>query len=119
MSKTVHTPNATKKLSSCGASAPASWPKGRKLDSKTRVVVPDWSRARWDAVRYDVWISKGCLEWQIMLDRDEPFAKDDIFSYGPDSYRVNGIQPGYDEFDAVVLTEWIGDVGIGTSLPPA
>jgi hypothetical protein len=52
-----------------------------------------------------------------VVERDAPLAVDDTFAHERDSYRVTGIQPGHDEFDAVVTAEWIGEVGVGQFVP--
>ena len=69
-------------------------------------------------MRYDVWLSKGGGERQIVLEDDRQLAKDDVFSYERDSYKVTSFAPSHDDFDAVVFADWIGEVGIGEMLSP-
>jgi hypothetical protein len=60
-------------------------------------------------VRYDVYLSKDGAERRIELDIDVQFKPSDEFRYGPDIYVVTSVQPGHDEFNAVLFADTIAD----------
>jgi len=56
-------------------------------------------------VRYDVYLSKDGAERRIELDLDVQVKPNDEFRYGPDIYVVTSLQPGNDQFDAVLFAD--------------
>jgi hypothetical protein len=56
-------------------------------------------------VRYDVYLSKDGAERRVDLDLDVQFKPSDDFRYGPDIYFVTKVEPGHDEFDAVLFAD--------------
>jgi hypothetical protein len=62
-------------------------------------------------MRYDVYLSKDGAERRIELDLDVQFKPTDEFRYGPDIYVVASVQPGQDEFDAIIFADVAADTG--------
>jgi hypothetical protein len=62
-------------------------------------------------MRYDVYLSKDGAERRIELDLDVQFKPTDEFRYGPDIYVVTSVQPGQDEFDAIIFADVAADTG--------
>ena len=56
-------------------------------------------------MRYEMYLSKIEGERRIELDLDVQFKPSDEFRYGPDIYVVTRVEPGHDEFDAVLFAE--------------
>jgi hypothetical protein len=63
------------------------------------------------AVRYEVYLSKDAAERRIELDLDVEFKPSHEFRYGPDIYVVTSVQPGQDEFDAIIFADVAADTG--------
>jgi hypothetical protein len=56
-------------------------------------------------MRYEVYLTKDRTERRVEIDLDVQFKPTDEFRYGPDIYAVTSIQPGHDQFDAVLFAE--------------
>ncbi len=50
-------------------------------------------------------LSKDEAERRAELDLDVQFKPSDEFRYGPDIYVVTRVEPGHDEYDAVLFAE--------------
>jgi hypothetical protein len=68
-------------------------------------------------VRYDAFLSKSGGENRIVLETEAELRKGDDFKHGLDVYSVTSVQPGHDDFDAVLRADWIGDVQPGRFVP--
>jgi hypothetical protein len=66
-------------------------------------------------MRYEVYLSRNGDERRIELDLDVEFKPGYEFRYGPDIYVVTSVQPGHDEFDAIIFA----DVPADTAGAPA
>jgi len=62
-------------------------------------------------MRYEVYLSRDGDERRIELDLDVEFKPSYEFRYGPDIYVVRSLQPGHDEFDAIIFAEVAADSG--------
>jgi hypothetical protein len=56
-------------------------------------------------VRYEMYLSKDEAKRRVELDLDVQFKPTDEFRYGPDIYVVTRVEPGHDEFDAVLFAD--------------
>jgi hypothetical protein len=56
-------------------------------------------------VRYEMYLLKDEAERRVELDLDVQFKPTDEFRYGPDIYVVTRVEPGQDEFDAVLFAD--------------
>ncbi len=56
-------------------------------------------------MRYEMHLSKDEAERRAELDLDVQFKPSDEFRYGPDIYVVTRVEPGHDEYDAVLFAE--------------
>jgi len=63
------------------------------------------------AMRYEVYLSRDGAERRIELDLDVEFKPSHEFRYGPDIYVVTSLQPGQDEFDAIIFADVAVDTG--------
>jgi hypothetical protein len=68
-------------------------------------------------VLYDAYLSKGAGERQVTLECDKALAPGDPFSYENETYSVVHVQPGHDEFEALIEAEWKGTWGPGQPAP--
>jgi hypothetical protein len=67
-------------------------------------------------MRYEVYLSKDGAERRIELELDVQFKPSYEFRYGPDIYVVTSVQPGRDEFDAIIFADLAaGTGGVPTS----
>jgi hypothetical protein len=62
-------------------------------------------------MRYEVYLSRDGAERRIELDLDVEFKPSHEFRYGPDIYVVTSLQPGQDEFDAIIFADVAVDTG--------
>jgi hypothetical protein len=62
-------------------------------------------------MRYEVYLSKDGAERRIELDLDVEFKPTQEFRYGPDIYVVTSVQPGHDEFDAIIFADLAANTG--------
>jgi len=62
-------------------------------------------------VRYEVYLFKDGAERRIELDLDVEFKPSHEFRYGPDIYVVTSVQPGQDEFDAIIFADVAAETG--------
>jgi hypothetical protein len=62
-------------------------------------------------MRYEVYLSRDGEERRIELDLDVEFRAGYEFRYGPDIYVVATVQPGHDEFHAIIFADVPADTG--------
>ena len=56
-------------------------------------------------MRYDVYLSKDGGKRRVEIDLDVQFKPSDEFRWGPHIYVVTRVEPGRDEFDAVLFAD--------------
>jgi hypothetical protein len=56
-------------------------------------------------------------EEHVVHERDEPFVLGDAITHEPGVYSVIRLEPGHGDFDALVVAEWRGEVGVGQFAP--
>jgi hypothetical protein len=69
-------------------------------------------------MRYDVLLLKNGGQEHIVLERDGLFVGGDALPHDSDVYSVIRLEEGHGDFDALVVAEWRGKVGIGQFTPP-
>lgn len=60
-------------------------------------------------MRYDAWLSRGAGERRVVLETETRFSVGDEFKHEMEVNVVRSLNPGHDEFDAVITADLIGD----------